>query len=202
MNVKCKHFSSEAYVRLMATECVWGPLAVCAWVCVSMLRCSFGRREIKCIHLHLLAGVSCVTCWNSNAPLPPWDSDHRFNAENWARHTTRFVSLAPSPSPSLCPLSFVSPSLLIPYSARHLSPLSHMYKCLPLLLQSGLVSLWHLTNSITNNTIHPMHFELWCSHQWLLLAEPLSDWHQHTHMHDLHPYKTLFSVSKVEPLWH
>lgn len=30
-----------------------------------------------------------------------------------------------------------------------------MYKCLPLLLQSGWESLWHLTNSMTNNTIQP-----------------------------------------------
>lgn len=165
-------------------------LKVSACECVSMLRCSFGSTEIKCIHLHLLAGVSCVTCWNSNALLPPLRLRPPIQRSKLSQ--THFISL--SLSLSLCPLSFVSPSLLILYSAQHLSLLSHIYKCLPLLLQSGLVSLWHLTNSITNNPIHPMHFEWWCSHQWLLLIEQLSDLHEHIQ------YEALLPVSKVEPL--
>lgn len=190
-NVKC--FSSEACGRLMPCLCVWGPLGACLRVCVSVLRWRFGSGEIKCIHLHLQAGVSRATCWNSNALLPPWDSDHRSNAENWARHAARFSPLSLSLS------SFICLSLIL-HSARHLSLLSHMYKCLPLLFQSGSASLWHLTNSVTNNTIHPAHCEWWCSHRWLLLVERLSDLHEHTVMHVLHAYKPLFPVSKVEPL--
>lgn len=40
-------------------------------MCLSVLRCSFGSRQIKCIHLHLLAGVNCVTCLEQHRSSPP-----------------------------------------------------------------------------------------------------------------------------------
>ena len=161
-----------------------------------MLRCSFGSREIKCIHLHLLAGVGCVTCRNRNALFPP----ETRTTGSTPRHTTRSVSPRLSRSRSLS-LFHVSPRAVwfcILLSSTSL--LSHLYKCLPLLLQSGSVSLWHLTNSITNNPIRPLHFEWWHSRQWLLLIEQLSD--RHTWVRVLHPhtYMALSPVSNAEPL--
>lgn len=116
----------------------------CVSACVSVLRCSFGSRQIKCIHLHPLAGVSLVTCWNGNALLPP---ETQIPIQDRGRYTIHVVSLYFSLS--LCPLSFVSRWFLILHSVQPPSLLPHMCKCLRLLFQSGSVSLWHLTDRTT-----------------------------------------------------
>lgn len=87
-------------------------------------------------------------------------------SKNWARHSARFTSLP------RCHLSFVSPSPLISNSVQHLSLLSHKLSRLPLLPQSGLMSLWQLANSITNKShVLPM----------IVLTPVIIEWMSHRH---------------------
>ena len=153
-----------------------GPL-----VCVSMPRCSFGSREIKCIHLHLLAGVSSVTCWNSNALLPPPETqttDTTLKTEpdtQPASHLSLFLSLSLSLSLSLCPPSFISLASRSAFSSASVPLVPHVQ------MSPSFVTVW-LGVTVTFEKIawqitpsSPVHFEWWCSPQWLLLIERLSD---------------------------
>lgn len=156
-------------------------------VCVSMWMCSFGSWEINCIHLHLLAGVCCVTCWNSNALLPPetQTTDVILKTEADIPLISYLIFFLLSLSLSLCSDSVfcLAPSLTVPH-----------------VQMPGWVSLWHLTNSITICSFCPLHFEWWYSHQRSLFIEQLSEVHTYTCRICNHSCTSFLFLCKNEPL--
>ena len=134
MNLRYKCFSSETCIRLMVNVCVRA-FGCLMWVYVSMLRCTLTAERLSAfifiswLILAVLPARTAMLCF----PPETQTTNSTLKTEPDTPLTSSLSLTLCLSYPLSCPLSFVSPWLLILYSAQSRSLLSQMYKCLPFL---------------------------------------------------------------------